>query len=103
MSSARTHMCSLWLTIILHDSWNYVERNKACFLVEDYGVGIPEVELEQVMQPFYKVNESSKQGNGLGLAISHEIAQLLGGQIHLENRRSGGLCFRYTQAAKLQT
>ena len=81
----------------------YLERNKACFLVEDYGVGIPEVELEQVMQPFYKVNESSKQGNGLGLAISHEIAQLLGGQIHLENRRSGGLCFRYTQAAKLQT
>ena len=55
------------------------------------------------MQPFYRVNESSKQGNGLGLAIIHEIAQLLGGEIHLENRKSGGLCFRYIQLAKPQT
>jgi len=81
----------------------YLEKNKAVFLVEDNGIGIPEVELEQVMQPFYRVNESSKQGNGLGLAISHEIAQLLGGEIHLENRKSGGLCFRYKQLAKLQS
>jgi len=81
----------------------YLENNKAILLVEDNGIGIPEVELEHVMQPFYRVNESSKQGNGLGLAISHEIAQLLGGNIHLENRKSGGLCFRYMQLAKLQT
>ena len=81
----------------------YLEKNKAVFLVEDNGIGIPEAELEQVMQPFYRVNESSKPGNGLGLAISHEIAQLLGGEIHLENCKSGGLCFRYMQLAKLQS
>ena len=78
----------------------YLEKDKAVFLVEDNGIGIPEIEMEQVMQPFYRVNESSKPGNGLGLAISHEIAQLLDGEIHLENRKSGGLCFRYMQLAK---
>jgi len=81
----------------------YLEKNKAILLVEDNGIGIPEVELEQVIQPFYRVNESNKTGNGLGLAISHEISQLLGGEIHLENRKSGGLCFRYMQYAKLQS
>ncbi|WP_299874271.1 ATP-binding protein [uncultured Cocleimonas sp.] len=81
----------------------YLEKNKAVFLVEDNGIGIPEVELEQVMQAFYRVNESNKPGNGLGLSISHEISKLLGGEIHLENRTSGGLRFRYMQLAKPQS
>jgi len=75
----------------------YLENKKAIFLVEDTGIGIPEVELEQVIQPFYRVNESKKPGNGLGLAISHEIAQRLGGEILLENRKGGGLRFQYIQ------
>jgi len=75
----------------------YLENEKAIFLVEDTGIGIPHVELEQVIQPFYRVNESNKPGNGLGLAISHEIAQRLGGEIRIENRKNGGLCFRYMQ------
>ncbi|MGK0272273.1 MAG: two-component system OmpR family sensor kinase [Cocleimonas sp.] len=75
----------------------YLENDKAIFLVEDTGIGIPEVELDQVIQPFYRVNESNLPGNGLGLAISHEIAQLLGGEIRLENRTNGGLRFKYTQ------
>ena len=79
----------------------YLEKDKAVLLVEDNGIGIPEVELEQVMQPFYRVGESSQPGTGLGLAISQEIAQLLGGEIHLENCKNGGLCFRYMQIATL--
>ena len=75
----------------------YLKNDKAIFLVEDTGIGIPEGELDQVIQPFYRVNESNQPGNGLGLAISHEIAQILGGDIRLENRKSGGLRFKYTQ------
>ena len=76
----------------------YKEAGKAVFMVEDTGIGIPENELEQVMQPFYRVNESNQPGNGLGLAISQEIAQHLGGVITLQNRQSGGLIYRYVQA-----
>ena len=72
-------------------------KGKAVFIVEDNGIGIPEEELEQVMQPFYRVQESNQPGNGLGLAISNEIAQLLKGEIRLSNNDKGGLCFRYTQ------
>ncbi len=76
----------------------FKQGNKAVFLVEDTGIGIPEDELQQVMQPFYRVLESGKPGNGLGLAISHEIAEHLNGKIQLSNRAGGGLCFRYEQA-----
>lgn len=75
----------------------FIEGQKAVLLVEDSGMGIPDAELEQVMQPFYRVLEGNQPGNGLGLAISQEIAERLGGKIQLSNRVQGGLCFRYEQ------
>jgi len=75
----------------------FIEGQKAVLLVEDSGMGIPEAELEQVMQPFYRVLVSNQPGNGLGLAISQEIAERLGGKIQLSNREQGGLRYRYEQ------
>jgi two-component system OmpR family sensor kinase len=75
----------------------FMQKGKAVFIVEDNGIGIPEADLEQVLQPFYRVQESHKPGNGLGLAISHEISLRLGGEIRLINRETGGLCFLYEQ------
>jgi len=75
----------------------YKQDGKAVLIVEDSGKGIPEAELEQVMQLFYRVMEGVQPGSGLGLAISHEIAQRLGGSIILANREHGGLQFKYEQ------
>jgi signal transduction histidine kinase len=75
----------------------YIDAGNAVFCVEDTGAGIPEDELEQVMEPFYRNPGTSQPGNGLGLAICQEIAQLLGGDIALSNRVQGGLRFLYTQ------
>lgn len=75
----------------------FKENNRAVLLIEDTGSGIPEDELEKVMQPFYRVLASGKTGNGLGLTISKEIADKLGGIITLANRSSGGLVYRYEQ------
>ena len=74
------------------------ENNCAVLLVEDTGCGIPEKDLEKVMQPFYRVQANIKDGNGLGLTISQEIADKLGGRILLANREGGGLVYRYEQA-----
>jgi two-component system OmpR family sensor kinase len=73
------------------------ENNHAVFLVEDTGCGIPEKELEKVMEPFYRVQANKKDGNGLGLTISQEIADKLGGKILLANREGNGLIYRYEQ------
>jgi len=75
----------------------YAENDEAVFRVEDSGIGIPEELLSQVFQPFFRCHEDTQSGNGLGLAISLEIAQRLGGEIQLENRPKGGLAFTYKQ------
>ncbi len=75
----------------------FAEAGKAVFCVEDNGIGIPEHELDQIMEPFHRAQGNAEPGNGLGLAISQEIAQRLGGIITLSNRPEGGVKFQYTQ------
>jgi signal transduction histidine kinase/CheY-like chemotaxis protein len=53
--------------------------------VEDTGAGIPEAQLEHIFEPFVQLdrlaNRESKQGVGLGLAISRDLARRMGGDL----------------------
>ncbi|MFI8479097.1 ATP-binding protein [Pseudomonas sp. NPDC078700] len=63
--------------------------------IMDRGPGIADAELERVMQPFYRVENSrnrSTGGTGLGLAIAQQLAMAIGGRLILSNREEGGLC-----------
>lgn len=67
--------------------------------IEDDGPGIPEVELEKVFEPFYRLEASRNRdtgGSGLGLAIARGVAELHGGHVTLENRAAGGLAVTLT-------
>ena len=58
--------------------------------VADSGPGIPEGKLENVFERFYSerpASESFGKHSGLGLSISKQIIEALGGEIHAENRR----------------
>ena len=62
--------------------------------VQDRGPGLPESELDKVLEPFYRVEGSRNRntgGTGLGLAIVRQIARSHGGDIVLANRENGGL------------
>ncbi|MEX0901893.1 MAG: ATP-binding protein [Pseudohongiellaceae bacterium] len=62
--------------------------------VEDTGQGIPEHELEAVLNPFYRLERSRNQdtgGLGLGLAITQNIIRAHGGVLALMNRDKHGL------------
>ncbi|KAF1010992.1 MAG: Osmolarity sensor protein EnvZ [Pseudomonas fluorescens] len=63
-------------------------------MVRDRGPGIAQEQLEQVMEPFYRVEGSRNAetgGYGLGLSIAHTIAKAHDGQLKLSNREGGGL------------
>lgn len=63
--------------------------------VLDRGPGIPPDRLEDVMQPFYRLEGSRNRdtgGTGLGLAIASQLASVTGGTLTLRNREGGGLC-----------
>jgi signal transduction histidine kinase len=64
------------------------------FRVKDDGPGIPQTELERVMEPYFRLESSRDRttgGTGLGLSIARDIAQAHGGHLRLVNRVEGGL------------
>ena len=61
--------------------------------IRDTGPGIPEQHLARVFEPFFTTKQPG-EGIGLGLAISYEIVQELGGSMHASNHPSGGACFQ---------
>jgi two-component system sensor histidine kinase CpxA len=62
--------------------------------INDEGPGIPEAELEAILKPFYRADQSrnrSTGGFGLGLAISSQIISKHGGKLAFENNKMKGL------------
>ena len=72
-------------------------------VVTDTGRGIEEEKLESIFDPFVqvdrKLNESSQQGVGLGLAISRELARAMGGNLSVKSTRGVGSAFTFTMPA----
>ncbi len=64
--------------------------------VADSGRGIPAANLAHVFDPFFTTSDG---GLGLGLSISHTIAQRLGGTLTADNAADGGAVFTLTLAA----
>ena len=67
--------------------------------VRDNGPGIPEDKLEQVFEPFVRLETSRNPGtggHGLGLSIAKHIAQRSGGDLILSNLPGKGLSARLT-------
>lgn len=78
------------------------QDGRVCIDVLDRGPGIPEDQLEAVLQPFHRLESSrgrSSGGTGLGLAIAQQLTQSLGGTLRLSNREGGGLCATIMLAA----
>jgi two-component system phosphate regulon sensor histidine kinase PhoR len=64
-------------------------------IVTDTGPGIPPDDLSRVFERFYRVDKSRARpgGTGLGLAIVRNLVHVLGGEISVANRDSGGAAF----------
>jgi two-component system sensor histidine kinase CpxA len=63
-------------------------------LVRDYGQGVPESELVNIFQPFYRIADDRNRasgGTGLGLAIADRVVRIHGGMIKARNVTPHGL------------
>jgi signal transduction histidine kinase len=70
------------------------DAERLAIRILDDGPGIPEQELEQAFEPFFRGEASRNRetgGTGLGLGIARNIARAHGGDLVLRNRPEGGL------------
>ena len=70
------------------------ENERAVIEIRDYGTGIPNELLEDVFEPFFRVEASRSRetgGTGLGLSISRAILRSHGGDATIMNHPGGGI------------
>jgi signal transduction histidine kinase/BarA-like signal transduction histidine kinase len=77
------------------------EDNKVtyCFEVEDNGIGMSEDFQKRIFDEFSQEAKSGRttyQGTGLGMAITKNFVNLMGGRITVRSRQGEGSCFTVT-------
>jgi len=59
--------------------------------VRDFGIGMSQIELEQIGERFYRANPAGQvKGTGLGIAVVQELMQLHGGVLEFESAPGKG-------------
>jgi signal transduction histidine kinase len=67
--------------------------------IEDRGIGIAREDQDRVFMPFVRLGNREVPGTGLGLAVSKNIVEGMGGLIWLESEPGAGSAFSFTIAA----
>ena len=75
------------------------------FIVEDNGIGMSPEFVEHIFEPFEREASTTKtgiQGTGLGMAITKNIVEMMGGTISVESEKGKGSVFRVALRLKLR-
>ena len=59
--------------------------NSVFIRVRDNGIGIPQIVLDKIFQPFFTTKPTG-QGTGLGLSLSYDIVKAHGGELKVETK-----------------
>ena len=104
----RNHLEQI-LVILLDNAIKYSKNRKEIHIstantkstveiaVQDFGEGIPEENLKQVFNRFYRIDKARSRdqgGNGLGLSIAKKLTEEYHGNISLESSVGSGSIFR---------
>ena len=77
---------------------------KYIFIVKDTGIGMSKEFLEHIFEPFEREENSTIsgiQGTGLGMAITKNIVDLMGGEIKVESEQGEGTEFKVSFVFRL--
>lgn len=80
-----------------------IAERRICIEVQDTGPGISESEGESIFRPFFQSAERDRhnEGSGLGLSISRELVEKMGGRLILRHPDEGGCLFEVNLPLKL--
>ena len=96
------------ITYLLSNAFKFTEKgvieygytlyhNQLEFFVIDSGIGGLDRKIEDIFEPFIKLDNSAagKKGLGLGLSTAKRLVELFGGKIWVEANRPNGSVFRF--------
>ncbi|MEM7554242.1 MAG: ATP-binding protein, partial [Cyanobacteria bacterium P01_A01_bin.84] len=85
------------LKITTNNSLNSISESILHFEVQDTGIGIASSEMDVLFTPFGQTEAGKKyqQGTGLGLCISQEYVQMMGGKIKVDSTLGEGSNFYF--------
>ena len=69
------------------------------FVVSDSGIGMSQAQIKKIFQPFTQADGAITRkygGTGLGLTITKEYVELLGGELEVKSEEGIGSTFRFT-------
>ena len=75
------------------------KRAELFFVITDTGIGIAKEDLDKLFKSFSQVDASiSRQygGTGLGLHISRQLVEMMGGSIHVQSEKNKGTIFSFS-------
>ena len=79
------------------------DRHQISFKFKDTGIGIPKDKMDKIFEPFTQVDRTlsrKRDGVGLGLAITKNLVELMGGTISAESFPGQGTTFSFTIQAE---
>ncbi|MEM8616062.1 MAG: ATP-binding protein, partial [Pseudomonadota bacterium] len=68
-----------------------VRYDRATLQIRDNGPGLPDKAREHLFKPF--AGSTRRDGTGLGLALSRDLARSMGAELTLEETGAEGTCF----------
>lgn len=80
-------------------SSSLAEDNMISIHVSDTGIGIPMSEKKHIFQSFYRASNavnSQEKGSGLGLMLTKQLVEKLGGKLTFESEEGKGTTFSFT-------
>lgn len=81
--------------------YNYTTNEQIAINITDTGYGIPADSFEKIFEPFSRLKTNkSIEGNGIGLALTKNLIELMGGEIKVTSEIDKGCTFSVTLPAK---
>ncbi len=94
---ASDKVLSVLIGNLLRNAFSYTDAGQVAVhvteqevVIEDSGIGIPEQQVRQVFNPYFRVNTQRRGGHGVGLTIVKRLCDRFGWPIEIQSRPGEG-------------